>query len=169
MDRLEPNLRQFVAARTPAGRRKRIAGGLMSFVNRATDLVAVDLRYSIPPRQIDQLMAGLDDVQPTQSHQRADNGLVFAKGKQLGTETGKGAFGMSDVLHSLIIFADLLRADRQLSVQAVSLSRKALPVPERRQQEPQPGRHTTACRAPISSTVQPGNCELALSLTDEWP
>ena len=52
---------------------------------------------------------------PPRGHQSADGWFGFAKGKQLSAETGKGALGMPEVLHGLIMFADLPRTDRQLS------------------------------------------------------
>jgi len=87
----------------------------MSFFDCTTELVTVGLGRCVDFREIDQLMAGANGIQATQSHQGADGRLAFTEGKQLSAEISKSTLRLPHVSRGLVILADLPGTDRQLS------------------------------------------------------
>src|ERR1700730_3379702 len=77
-------------------------------------LFAVAFRHRIGLRELDKFMAGKRDVQATKDHQGADGAFRFAQGHKLSAKIMKSELGLSNVSHSPIVLANLLRADRCL-------------------------------------------------------
>src|SRR5581483_622248 len=97
-----------------SGSRQRSACRLKSSFDCATEFLAVNRCRCVDVRQLDELMAGLQQIQTKQNHQKTDGRFAFGKCKKLRAEISKTALCFSQVSHRLIIRADLPRTDRQL-------------------------------------------------------